>query len=57
MTTNMAGNFGLLATAVKKRWEICGAPTPLAILKARKKDSNSDLVVAAEALICVCHLV
>jgi hypothetical protein len=57
MTTNMAGNLGLLATALKKRREICCAPTPLAILKARKQGSVSDLVVAAEAMICVCHLV
>jgi len=57
MTANMVSNFGLLATAVKKWREICCAPTPLAILKARKQDSISDLVVAAEALICVCHLV
>jgi len=53
----MAGNFGLLATAVQKRQEICCAPTPHAILKARKQDSILDLVVVAEAFICVSHLV
>jgi hypothetical protein len=57
MTSNMVGNFGLLATAIKNRRELCSAPTPHAILNARKQGSISGLVVVAEAFICVCHLV